>query len=104
MAGSGGYEFKTLHAHILVVGWLTLFAWAVYYKVFNPIKSKLATLHVYTAIIGAVGLTLGMWFYYLNPFSMNKGFTTVIFIVGGSTLLISFLLFAILTFRDTEKA
>ncbi|WP_342748181.1 hypothetical protein [Virgibacillus ndiopensis] len=25
MAGAGGYAFKTVHAHILVVGWLTLF-------------------------------------------------------------------------------
>ncbi|MEB5456445.1 hypothetical protein [Virgibacillus pantothenticus] len=41
MAGAGGYEFRTVHAHILVVRWLTLFSWAVYYKVFAPTNKKL---------------------------------------------------------------
>ncbi|CDQ41066.1 MULTISPECIES: hypothetical protein [Virgibacillus] len=102
MAGAGGYEFRTVHAHILVVGWLTLFAWAVYYKVFPPANKLLATLHVWTAIIGAIGLTAGMWLYYLRPFDLNETMTTVLFIVGGSILLISFALFLILTFLKLE--
>lgn len=103
MAGSGGYEFKSVHAHILVVGWLTLFAWALFYKVFYNIKGKLALVHVYSAIIGSVGLTLGMWLYYVNPIDINKGITTVFFIVGGSIMLISFVLFAIIAFIANEK-
>src|SRR5699024_11097919 len=63
MAGAGGLEFKTLHAHFLVVGWLSLFAWAVFYNVFTPAKTIVATLHVWTAIIGSIGLTVGMWVY-----------------------------------------
>ncbi|WP_199689875.1 MULTISPECIES: hypothetical protein [Clostridia] len=69
-------EFRTVHAHILVVGWLTLFAWAVYYKVFTPTNKKLAALHIWTAIIGAIGLTTGMWSYYLRPFNLYKTITT----------------------------
>ncbi|AIF42265.1 hypothetical protein [Virgibacillus sp. SK37] len=103
MAGAGGYEFKTVHAHILVVGWLTLFAWAVYYKIFTPASTKVAAAHVWTAIIGAIGLTAGMWLYYLRPFNLPDGLVTVLFIVGGSILLISFLLFLILTFMKTEE-
>src|SRR5690625_351235 len=41
MAGSGGYQFLTVHAHILVVGWLSLFAFAVFYKVFKPAQTIL---------------------------------------------------------------
>ncbi len=102
MAGAGSLAFKTVHAHILVVGWLTLFAWAVYYKIFTPANKILAAFHVWTAIIGAVGLTVGMWLYYLRPFDLADGLVTVFFIVGGSILLLSFLFFAVLTFMKTE--
>ncbi|WP_082684198.1 hypothetical protein [Lentibacillus amyloliquefaciens] len=102
MAGAGSLAFKTVHAHILVVGWLTLFAWAVYYKIFTPAKTIIATLHVYSAIIGSIGLTAGMWLYYIRPFGLADGLVTVFFIVGGSILLLSFALFAVLTFMRTE--
>lgn len=103
MAGAGGLEFKTVHAHILVVGWLTLFAWAAFYKIFTPVRTIIATLHVWTAIIGSIGLTVGMWFYYIRPFGIEGSFPTVFFIVGGTILLISFIFFAILTFMKTER-
>ncbi|WP_404451028.1 hypothetical protein LG329_11850 [Virgibacillus necropolis] len=103
MAGSGGYEFKTIHAHILVVGWLSLFAWSVFYKVFTPANKILSTLHVCSAIIGAIGLTSGMWLYYVRPFDLNDTLTNVFFIVGGSIMLLSFAFFFILTFMKTEE-
>lgn len=103
MAGAGSYAFKSVHAHILVVGWLTLFAWAVFYKLFTPAKSVVATLHVWTGIIGTFGLTIGMWLYNVNPFNLNTTLTTVLFIVGGTILLISFVLFFVLTFMKTAK-
>lgn len=103
MAGSGGYEFQTVHAHVLVVGWLSLFAWAVFYKVFTPLKTVLAPLHVYSGLIGVFGLTIGMWLYYVNPFGVEGAFPTIFFIVGGTILLLSFILFFILTFMKTEE-
>src|SRR5699024_12882108 len=60
MAGAGGLEFKTLQAHILVVGWLSLFGWAVFYKIFNPAKTIVATLSIWTVINGSNSLTGGM--------------------------------------------
>ncbi|HEX6593146.1 MAG TPA: hypothetical protein VF095_00975 [Bacillota bacterium] len=102
MAGSGSYAFKSVHAHILVVGWLTLFAWSVYYKLFRPTNKTVAKLHVWTAIIGSIGLTVGMWLYYVRPFDLGDAITTIFFIVGGSILLISFILFLLLTFMKTE--
>ncbi|MFC4559514.1 hypothetical protein ACFO3D_15045 [Virgibacillus kekensis] len=103
MAGAGSIAFKTVHAHILVVGWLTLFAWAVYYKLFTPANRIVAAFHVWSAILGAIGLTAGMWLYYLRPFEINDGFVTVFFIVGGSIMLLSFVFFALLTFMRTEE-
>ena len=105
MAGSGGLEFKTVHAHILVVGWLSLFAFAVFYKVFTPAKTILATLQVWSAIIGAIGLTTGMWLRYVGLFGIDTSgtFSLIFFIVGGTILLLSFVFFAILTFMKTEE-
>ncbi|MFC2947494.1 hypothetical protein [Virgibacillus sediminis] len=105
MAGAGGLEFKTVHAHILVVGWLSLFSWAVFYRVFTPASRIMASLHVWSAIIGSIGLTSGMWLYYVRPFSLPDTFVTVFFIAGGTILLLSFLFFLILTFMrlDGEK-
>lgn len=103
MAGAGGYEFRTVHAHILLVGWLTLFAWAVYYKIFTPANKQLAALHVWTAIIGAIGLNFGMWLYYIRPFNPGDTLVTITFIAGGTILLISFALFAVLTFMKTVE-
>ncbi|GAA0466451.1 hypothetical protein [Alkalibacillus silvisoli] len=102
MAGAGGYEFQTVHAHILLVGWLTLFAWSIFYKVYDPAPSLLTASHVWTGVIGAFGLTIGMWLYYVRPFALPDPFVTVFFILGGTILLISFFLFVIVTFRKVD--
>ena len=103
MAGAGSYAFRPIHAHILVVGWLTLFAWAVYYEVFTVKSKKLAVWHTWTAIIGTTGLVVGMWLNFLQPFNISNGFSLVFYIGGGVTLLISFVLFLITTFFIETK-
>lgn len=103
MAGSGGYVFQAIHAHILVVGWLTLFAFAIYYRVFTiPKNSKLAFLHVWTAFLGTFGLTSGMWLYYMAPINGMETFNMIYFIAGGSTLLVCFIIFAIMVFKQSK--
>ncbi|KAB7705393.1 hypothetical protein F9802_14945 [Bacillus aerolatus] len=100
MAGAGSYAFRPIHAHILVVGWLSLFAFAAFYRMYSvPRKSKLAGAHVWSAIIGTIGLTSGMWLYTVKPFDLPETFTTVFYIVGGTILLISFLLFVFVAFK-----
>ena len=105
MAGASTYEFLSIHAHILVVGWLSLFAFAIFYKIFTPVNQKLATFHVWTAIIGSIGLTVGMWFRYVGPFGIDKTgtFSLIFFIVGGTILLISFIAFLLLSFMKMEE-
>ncbi|WP_027965084.1 hypothetical protein [Halalkalibacillus halophilus] len=102
MAGAGSPAFQTVHAHILLVGWLTLFAWSIFYKVYQPEVGLLVKLHVWTGIIGAFGLTLGMWLYYLRPIGLPDPFVTVFFIVGGTIALIAFFLFVLVVFRKVD--
>lgn len=105
MAGSGSYTFKPIHAHILLVGWLSVFSWGVFYKIYRVRAAKLVTLHGWTAIIGSIGLTTGMWLQFIRPFNINETFALVFYIVGGTILLLAFALFVVMTFLidRTEK-
>ncbi|MFD1349477.1 hypothetical protein [Oceanobacillus caeni] len=103
MAGAGSYAFRPIHAHSLVVGWLSLFAWAVYYKVFQTSQTILTKVHVWTAIIGSVGLTAGMWLYLVKPFNLPEGLTLIFYISGGVALLISFIIFFFITLFYREE-
>ncbi|ATP40512.1 hypothetical protein CSE16_10890 [Solibacillus sp. R5-41] len=98
MSGSGNYALRPVHAHILVVGWLSLAVWALFYQSFVVKSKKLVHLHGWTAVIGTIGLTVGMLFYNVNPFNFNETFTLVFFIVGGTILLISYVIFIWITF------
>lgn len=102
MAGAGSYAFRPIHAHILVVGWLSMFAWGIFYRVYKVRANKLITFQGWTAIIGSFGLSFGMWLQFLKPFNVNEVFALIFYIVGGTILLISFALFVIITFL-TEK-
>lgn len=98
MAGNMDYALKPVHAHVLLVGWLSVFAWGIFYKVYTVRFKKLVTIHGWLAILGSIGLTLGMWMYNLNPFNLNETFVMIFFIFGGSLLLFAFMLFIAITF------
>ena len=102
MAGAGSYAFRPIHAHILLVGWLSMFAWGVFYRIYKVRVTKLIAVHGWTAIIGAIGLTSGMWLQFMQPFDVNPTVSLILYIVGGTILLISFALFVAVTFL-TEK-
>src|SRR5690625_7997000 len=61
MAGAGSPAFRPVHAHILLVGWLSMFAWGIFYKNYKVNASKLISVQAWTGIIGTIGLTGGMW-------------------------------------------
>ena len=98
MSGNMDYSMRPIHAHILLVGWLSVFAWGIFYKVYRVKYKKLVTVHGILAMTGAFGLTFGMWMYSLNPFNLNETFVMLLFIIGGTLLLLAFLLFVLITF------
>ncbi|MDV6378734.1 hypothetical protein ORD22_10950 [Sporosarcina sp. GW1-11] len=97
MAGNGSYAFRPIHAHILLVGWLSMFAWGVFYKIYRVRAKKILTLQGWTGIIGSIGLTTGMWLQFMQPFNINETVVLIFYIVGGTVLLISFALFVVVT-------
>lgn len=98
MAGAGSLAFRPVHAHILVVGWLSLFAWGVYYKTHAVKSAKLIAAQGWTGIIGSIGLSTGLWLQYLQPFGDAKAIILPVYIGGGTILLFSFALFVLVTF------
>ena len=103
MAGAGSLAFRPVHAHVLVVGWLSLIAWGVYYKAFKVKSSTLVTLQGWTGIIGATGLSVGLWLQYLQPLGDIKALNLAVYIGGGVILLLSFVLFLIVTFQQNKE-
>lgn len=102
MAGAGSYALRPVHAHVLVVGWLSLFAWSLYYKVYQPERSLLTTLHVWTALIGAIGLNAGMYIYMVADIPLPEVFSLIFYITSGSVLALSFILFLVLAFKQPD--
>ncbi|MDV2684095.1 hypothetical protein RYX56_06910 [Alkalihalophilus lindianensis] len=103
MAGAGSMLLRAIHAHILVVGWLSLFAFAIFYRVYPiPKNSKLATIQVWTAFIGAFGLTSGMYIYYIKPDFIPEIVQLLFYIIGGTVLVVSFILFTVMTFVHSK--
>ena len=103
MAGAGTYALRPIHAHILLVGWLSLFVYGLFYKLYKVKFPKLVAFHGWSAIIGAIGLTLGMYLQFLQPFNINETFALVAYIIGGSTLLLSFAVFVLVTFTIEKE-
>ncbi|WP_419960550.1 hypothetical protein [Psychrobacillus sp. BM2] len=103
MAGAGSYALRPIHAHILLVGWLSLFVYGLFYKIYKVKFPKLVAFHGWSAIIGAIGLTLGMYLQFIKPFNINETFALVAYILGGSTLLLSFAVFVLVTFTIEKE-
>lgn len=99
MAGAGSYALRPIHAHILLVGWLSLFVYGLFYKLYKIKSPKLVAVHSWAAIIGTVGLTLGMYLQFIQPFNVNEAVALIAYIVGGTILLISFAIFVLVTFK-----
>lgn len=99
LAGRKDYTMVPGHAHILVVGWLTLFAYGIFYYVFKEISmKKTAKLHAWTSLIGGGLMPISMLVYYKNENTL----TTITFISSASILLLAIILFTILLFFDKK--
>jgi hypothetical protein len=103
MAGAGSLAFRPVHAHILVVGWLSVFAWGMYYRIFRVRAERLMAAQGWTGMIGATGLSIGLWMQYLQPFGDAKAIILPFYIGGGVILLVSFFLFMLVTFAGEKE-
>lgn len=99
MSGDMDYSLRPIHAHVLLVGWLSVFAWGIFYYIIPISKPMLVKVQAIFGMVGAIGLSVGMYFYNFH----NSGLTTFFFIVGGTILLLAFCLFLINTFFVSKR-
>lgn len=55
MSGSMDYSLRPIHAHMLLVCWLSVFAWGIFYKVYRVKYKKLVTAHAIVSMLGSFG-------------------------------------------------
>ena len=99
LAGRKDYTMVPAHAHILVVGWLTLFAYGIFYYVFQNISmKKTAVLQAWASILGGGLMPLGMLLYYKE----ENTATLLGFIIPAGILLGAIILFVAILFLDKK--
>jgi len=99
LAGREDYTMVPSHAHILVVGWLTLFAYGLFYYVFKEIGMlKTAKVHAWTSLLGGGLMPISMLFHY----KLDNTFTLISFISSASILLLAIILFVVILFFDKK--
>lgn len=103
MSGEMDYALRPIHAHFVLVGRLSVFAWGIFYYSVPVRKLYLVKIQSTIGMIGTFGLCTGMWLHYLNPLDTNETMNMVFFIAGGTLLLIAFFLFIVVTFLCRKK-
>ena len=86
-----------VHAHINLVGWVTLALFGVFYHIYPTVsESTLAAIHFWTANLSVLALNIGLWLF----FEQKGGFLLIR--AGTVLVLLSFLLFLVLMWRARE--
>lgn len=93
MASSGNHTLAGAHAHLNLVGWVTLALFGIYYQLTpQAAASRLAPIHLIVAVLGAVVLVSG-----IAMAIMGKGETAAI--IGSLLTALSMLIFLITLIR-----
>ena len=96
MAATQNFAPAPAHAHLLLLGWLSMFAYAVFYKLHPQVQGKLAQVQFWAANIGVWGLVSGIFFVVTGNHDAES------LAIGGSFfVVIGMLLFAVQVFRGT---
>ena len=96
MAASGDHSVFPAHAHLNLIGWVSLFLIGIFYR-FHPFldKSRMALIQVGIWICGTIILTCGVAAIFLGRPNLEP-----IAIAGSLIVLGDMLLFAYLVFRN----
>jgi hypothetical protein len=96
MAASGNHSVFPAHAHLNLLGWVSLFLIGIFYR-FHPAldASRLALAHVVVWTVGTIVLTCGVAAIYLGRPDLE-----FIAVIGSLMVLGAMLLFAYLVFRS----
>jgi hypothetical protein len=94
MAASGNHSVYPAHAHLNLIGWVSLFLIGIFYR-FHPAldTSRVALIHVVVWIFGTIVLTCGIAAIFLGRSELEPVAITGSLIVLGAMLMFAFLVF-----------
>jgi hypothetical protein len=100
MAATHNHSIMPAHAHLNLLGWVSLFLFGIYYKL-NPTleESRLALVQVIVWSVGTVVLTIGVAAIHLG-YSAAEPITAV----ASFVVLAAMLVFAYLVFRPAPSS
>lgn len=100
MAASHDHSVAPAHAHLNLLGWVSLFLIGIFYR-FNPAldASRAAVAQVVGWVLATVVMTGGITTIYLGHVGIGEPIATV----GSFLIIIDMLFFAILVFRPAPQ-
>lgn len=100
MAATHDHSVFPAHAHLNLLGWVSLFLIGIYYKFSPPLDmSRAALVQVSVWILGTIVLTIGVAAIYLGHPAAEP-----IAIVGSLIIFADMLFFAVLVFRPATRS
>src|SRR5438876_12244763 len=94
------FQLAPAHAHLNLVGYVSLFLAGIYYQVFPAAaRTGLARIHAWVAVVGGLAFPLAL----AVVLRYGEEFTPLV-IVGSFIAFIGMILFATVVFRNIETA
>lgn len=104
MGGSGDHALMGVHAHINLLGWVSMFLYGLFYRVLPEAASGWAPrLHAFAAVLGFLIFMPAL----AVVLSGNRGLAGIAEIglmTGPLLIMIGMILFAVIVFRATGRA
>ncbi|WP_206186409.1 hypothetical protein [Thalassospira lohafexi] len=92
MAGSEDHSNLAAHAHLNLLGWVSLALYGTYYRLIGLTRSIVASIQVACAIVGSVVMGIGIAI-------AHQGGTEAFAITGSLLTLVAGVLFVVITFQ-----
>lgn len=100
MAISNEHDQVQAHAHINLLGWVTMMLYGLFYKTHAGAgDSKLALAHFWLSLAGAISINLGVYLFYSGIPEAEP-----IAALGSMAAILGMLLFAVVVFKNTRAA
>lgn len=99
MGASHDHTFRTVHAHINLVGWVSLFLFGLFYSLMGTASARLAKIHYWLATGGLILFAIG-----LPGIVLGHPWGEPVAIVASFATLLSMALFTYVVFTAGEGA
>lgn len=103
MGASGDHSLASAHAHINLLGWVSMFLYGLFYRAFPGASAGwMPTAHLWSAVLGFVVMTAALAAKLLATASLAQA-STVGLIVGPTLVVVGMILWAVIVFRATSE-